>query len=75
MAYKLSVSKQVETFLDKSEYRLRIKIITAFEQLGKDPRSTSLDIGVRVYKFKVNTQHILLAYRYQKEVLVLMLSA
>lgn len=34
---KLDVSKQVAKFLDKSEQRLRIKIITAFEQLSIAP--------------------------------------
>jgi mRNA interferase RelE/StbE len=50
MAYKLDVSKQVAKFLDKSEPRLRIKIITAFEQLSKDPRSASLDTKAMINK-------------------------
>jgi mRNA interferase RelE/StbE len=50
MAYKLDVSKQVAKFLDKSEQRLRIKIITVFEQLSKDPRSASLDTKAMINK-------------------------
>lgn len=50
MVYKLDVSKQVVKFLDKSEHRLRIKVITAFEQLCKDPRSASLDTKAMINK-------------------------
>ena len=50
MAYKLDVSKQVAKFLDKSEHRLRIKVIAAFEQLSKDPRSASLDTKAMINK-------------------------
>lgn len=34
MVYKLEVSKQVAKFLDKTEDKLKLKIITAFEQLS-----------------------------------------
>lgn len=50
MAYKLNVSKQVAKFLDKSEHRLRIKVIAAFEQLSQDPRSASLDTKTMINK-------------------------
>lgn len=50
MAYKLELSKQVVKFLDKSEYQLKIKIITAFEQLSNNPRSSNLDIKAMINK-------------------------
>jgi hypothetical protein len=50
-----------------------IKALLVEPELG-DLKTGDLN-GVRVYKFKVNTQQMLLAYRYQKEVLVLMLLA
>jgi mRNA interferase RelE/StbE len=50
MAYKLEFSKQVIKFLDKSDHQLKIKIITAFEQLSNNPRSESLDIKAMINK-------------------------
>lgn len=50
-----------------------IKALLVEPELG-DLKTGDLN-GVRVYKFKVNTQQMLLAYRYQKELLVLMLLA
>ena len=43
MAYKLAVSKQVAKFLDKSDKKLRAKIITTFELLAQEPFSENLD--------------------------------
>ena len=50
-----------------------IKTLIAQPELG-DLKTSDLN-GVRVYKFKVNINQMLLAYRYQKETLVLMLLA
>ena len=50
MAYKLEFSKQVVKFLDKAEHPLKIKIITAFEQLSNNPYSSSLDIKAMINK-------------------------
>ncbi|MEI6746358.1 MAG: type II toxin-antitoxin system mRNA interferase toxin, RelE/StbE family [Methylococcaceae bacterium] len=62
--------------LHKSEKELLdevIKTLIAQPELG-DLKTSDLN-GVRVYKFKVNINQMLLAYRYQKETLVLMLLA
>lgn len=62
--------------LHKSEKELldeAIKTLIAQPELG-DLKTGDLN-GVRVYKFKVNINQMLLAYRYQKETLVLMLLA
>jgi mRNA-degrading endonuclease YafQ of YafQ-DinJ toxin-antitoxin module len=63
---KLHLSEKV--LLDKA-----IKTLIAQPELG-DLKTGDLN-GVRVYKFKVHTQQMLLAYRYQQEVLMLMLLA
>ena len=62
--------------LHKSEKELLdevIKTLIAQPELG-DLKTGDLN-GVRVYKFNVNINQMLLAYRYQKETLVLMLLA
>lgn len=62
--------------LHKSEKSLldnAIKTLIAKPELG-DLKTGDLN-GVRVYKFKVNSQQMLLAYRYHKEALILMLLA
>jgi len=50
MAYKLAVSKQVAKFLDKSDKKLRIKIITTLELLAEAPFSKKLDAKPLVNK-------------------------
>jgi len=57
--------------LHKSEKEL---LDEAIKTLIAQPELGDLN-GVRVYKFKVNINQMLLAYRYQKETLVLMLLA
>ena len=62
--------------LHKSEKELLdevIKTLIAQPEIG-DLKTGDLNC-VRVYKFKVNINQMLLAYRYQKETLVLMLLA
>ncbi len=62
--------------LHKSEKELLdevIKTLIAQPELG-DLKTGDLN-GARVYKFNVNINQMLLAYRYQKETLVLMLLA
>ena len=62
--------------LHKSEKELLdevIKTLIAQPELG-DLKTGDLN-GLRVYKFNVNINQMLLAYRYQKETLVLMLLA
>ena len=62
--------------LHKSEKELLdevIKTLIAQPEIG-DLKTGDLN-GVRVYKFNVNINQMLLAYRYQKETLVLMLLA
>ena len=50
MAYKLAVSKQVAKFLDKSDKKLRTKIMTTFDLLAQEPFSESLDAKPLVNK-------------------------
>ncbi len=43
MAYKLHISKQVVKFLDKTEQKLRAKIINTFELLSEEPFAERFD--------------------------------
>ncbi|MEI6705878.1 MAG: hypothetical protein WCK96_01960 [Methylococcales bacterium] len=68
MAYKLEISKQIVKFLDKSEHQLKIKIITAFEQLSNNPRSASLDIKAMINKkghFRLVSENIVFYMKLQ----------
>lgn len=50
MAYKLEVSKQVAKFLDKSDKKLRTKIMTTLDLLAQEPFSEKLDAKPLVNK-------------------------
>jgi mRNA-degrading endonuclease RelE of RelBE toxin-antitoxin system len=50
MAYKLTVSKQVAKFLDKSDKKLTTKIMMALDLLAQEPFSEKLDAKLLVNK-------------------------
>lgn len=50
MLYNLHISKQVEKFLEKTELKLRTKIIQAFETVARNPFSADLDIKPLINK-------------------------
>ncbi len=50
MAYNLHISKQVAKFLEKTDPKLRAKIIYSFEMLSENPLNVSLDIKPLINK-------------------------